>query len=59
VMTVELLKLVQAEQSALFHLYLAVFKLVSETDNVIGISEFFHVVELLFALKTGLVISFT
>ena len=58
-MTVELLKLVQAEQSALFHLYLAVFKLVSETDNVIGISEFFHVVELLFALKTGLVISFT
>ena len=59
VMTVELVKLVQAEQSGLFHLYLAVLKLVSETDNMIGISEFFHVVELLFAFNTGLVISFT
>ena len=58
-MTVELVKLVQTEQSESFHLYLAVLKLLSETDNVIEISEFFHVVELLFALKTGLVISFT
>ena len=44
-------------QSALFHLYLAVLRLVSDTLSVIVTALFLHVVLSLFALTTGSVVS--
>ena len=44
-------------QSALFHLYLAVLRFVSDTLSVIVTALFLHVVLSLFALTTGSVVS--
>ena len=44
-------------QSALFHLYFAVLRLVSDTLSVIVTALFLHVVLLLFALTDGWVVS--
>jgi len=44
-------------QSALFHLYLAVLRYVSDTLKVIVTALFLHVVLLLFALTDGWVVS--